>query len=157
MVESLDLGEALVDEREAMATYKRLDEQAGLSEKIATLLVINMGYTTREDLENWSGAQIDDKIIPAITDLDIPLDMSSRLERLIIAIREAAKVSSDRKQKGIMVDEDGPLPSEELRRLESLLFSRYKLCFSENKDAGGTMVSRLKPQFNKHCIGSGAS
>ena len=74
-----------------------------MSEKIATLLVMNMGYTTREDLEYWSGAQTDDKIIPATTDLDIPLDTSSRLERLIIAIREAAKVSSDRKQKGIVV------------------------------------------------------
>ena len=70
-----------------------------MSEKIATLLVINMGYTTREDLENWSGAQIDYKIIPAITDLDIPLDMSSRLERLIIAVREAAEVSSDRSRR----------------------------------------------------------
>ena len=51
MVESLDSGEALVDEREAMATYKRLAEHAGSSEKIATLLVSNMGYRAREDLE----------------------------------------------------------------------------------------------------------
>ena len=135
-----------------MATYKRLAEHAGSSEKIATLLVSNMGYRTREDLETWSGAQVDDKIIPGITDLDIPLVTSSRLKRLIIAIREAAKVSADRKQKGTVRGEDVPLPSEELRRLESLLFSKYRLRFSENEDAGGTMVSRLKRQFNRHCI-----
>ena len=77
MVESLDLGEALVDEREAMATYKRLAEKAGLSEKIATFLVSTMGCRTLEDLENVSEVQVDEKIIPAIADLDVPLVMGS--------------------------------------------------------------------------------
>ena len=39
MVESLDLDEALVDERRALVTYKRLAGKTGLSERIATLLV----------------------------------------------------------------------------------------------------------------------
>ena len=51
-VDSLDLGEALVDEKEALATYKRLAGKAGLSEKIATFLVNDMGCRTLEDLEN---------------------------------------------------------------------------------------------------------
>ena len=63
-----------------------------------------------------SEAQVDDKIIPAIADLDIPLVMSSRLKKLIKAIREAAKVSWDRKRKGTVEDEDVPVPSEELKR-----------------------------------------
>ena len=94
-VESLDLGEALVHEEEALATYRRLAEEAGLSERIATLLVSNMGYRTLEDLENVSGAQVEDKSIQAIIDLDIPLVTCSRLEKLIKAIRGAAEVSLD--------------------------------------------------------------
>ena len=64
-VESLDLGEALVDEKDALVTYKRLADKAGLSEKIATFLVSTMGCRTLEDLENVSEVQVDEKIIPA--------------------------------------------------------------------------------------------
>ena len=56
-VESLDLGEALVHKEEALATYRRLAEDAGLSERSATLLVNNMGYRTLEDLENVAEAR----------------------------------------------------------------------------------------------------
>ena len=105
-----------------------------------------------EDLENVSEAQVDEKIIPAIADLDVPLVMGSRLKKLIKAIQEAAKVSWDRKRKGAVEDEDVPLPSEELKRLESLFFSRYKLRIPADEDAGETVVSRLKRQLNKHCI-----
>ena len=38
--------------------------------------------------------------------------------------------------------------------MESLLSSRYKLRFSTDEDARGTVVSRLKRQLNKHCIRS---
>ncbi len=41
-----------------------------------------------------------------------------------------SQVSWDLKRKGTVEDEDVPLPSEELKRLESLLLSRYKLRFS---------------------------
>ena len=60
-VESLDLGEALVDEKDALVTYKRLAEKAGLNEKIATFLVSTMGCRVLEDLENVSEAQVDEK------------------------------------------------------------------------------------------------
>ena len=50
-----------------------------------------------------------------------------------------------------MEDEDVPLPLEELRRLESLLFNRYELCISAEEDAGEA-VSRSKRQLNKHLI-----
>ena len=99
------------------------------------MLVNNMGCGTLEDLENVAKAQVEDKSIPAITDLDTPLVMSSRLEKLIKAIRGAAEVSWDQKRKGTVEDEDVPLPSEEPKRLESLLFSRYKLRFSADEDA----------------------
>ena len=89
IVESLDLGKALVDEKKALVTYKRLAGKTGLSEKIATLLVSNMRCTTREDRENLSEAQVDDKIIPAITDLDIPWVMST--DRSIKVIRGPAR------------------------------------------------------------------
>ena len=82
MVKSLDLSESLVDEREALATYRRLAEESSLSEKIATLLVNNMGRKKLEDLEDLSEPQVEDKIIPAITQLDTPLVMGSRLKSL---------------------------------------------------------------------------
>ena len=111
-----------------------------------------MGYRTLEDLKNVSEVQVDEKIIPAIADLDIPLVMSSRLKKLSKSIREAAKVSWDLRREGAVEDEDAPLPSEELKRSGALFFSRYKLRFSADEDTGETVVSRLKRQLNKHCI-----
>ena len=49
-----------------------------------------MGYRALEDPENVSEAQVNE-IIPAITDLDVPLVISSRLKKLIKTIREAAR------------------------------------------------------------------
>ena len=124
-----------------------------MNERIATLLVSDMRCTTRKDREKPSEAQVDDRVIPAITDLNIPSVMSSRLKELIKAIREAAKVSWDLKRKGTVEDEDAPLPSES-KRLGSLLFRRYKPRSSANADAGETVVSRSKRQLNRHCIKS---
>ena len=76
-----------------------------------------MGYRTLEDLENVAEAQVDEQIIPAITDLDVPLVMDRRL-KLVKTIREAAKVSWDRKLKGTVEDKNGLLPSQVLKRLE---------------------------------------
>ena len=51
-----------------------------------------------------------------------------------------------------MEDEDVPFPSEDLRRLESLFFSKYKLRIPADEGAKETVVSRLRRQLNKHCI-----
>ena len=149
MIESCDLGETLADEEEALVTCKRLTGK--MNERIATLLVSNMRCTTLVNREDPSEAQGDNKIIPAITDLNISSAMSSRMKKLIKAIREAAKVSWDLKRRGTVEDEDAPLPSES-KRLGSLLFRRYKPRSSANADAGETVVSRSKRQLNKHCI-----
>ena len=94
-----------------------------------------MGRRTPRDLETLTEA--DEKIIPDITGLDVPLVMGNRLrEPIIKAIQETAEVSWDRKQKGSVKDEDVPLPSEELRRLESLFFNRYKLRIPAGEDTG---------------------
>ena len=110
------------------------------------------GCKTLEDLENVSEAQVNEKIMPAIADLDVPLVTSSRLKR-IKAIREGARVSWDRGRRGAVEHENVPLPSKELKRSGSLFFSRYKLRSSADEDAGETVVRRLKRQLNKHCIG----
>ena len=107
------------------------------------------GYSTLKVLENVSEAQVDEKIIPAIAELDVPL-VTNNQQRLIQAIREAAEVSWDLKRRGAV--EDVSLPSEELKRSGALLFSRYKLRFSADEDAVETVVSRLEHQLNKHCI-----
>ncbi len=60
---------ALRLQEDALVTYKRLAEKAGLDERIATFLVDTMGCRTLEDLENVSEAQVDERIIPAIADL----------------------------------------------------------------------------------------
>ena len=67
-------------------------------------------------------------------------------------ISETLLVSWDQKRKGTVEDEDVPLPSKEPKRLESLLFSRYKLRFSADEDAREAVVSCLKRQLSKHCI-----
>ena len=84
---------ALQLQEDALVTYKRLAEKTGLDERIATFLVNTMGCRTLEDLENVSELQVDEKIIPAIADLDTPLVMSSRLKKLIKTIQEVSKVS----------------------------------------------------------------
>ena len=98
-----------------------------------------------------SEAQVDEKIIPAITDLDFPLVMSSR-PKLIKTLRETVKVSWDQERKETVEDEDVPLPSKVPKRLGALFFGRHKLRFSADEGAGGTVVRRLKRQLNKHCI-----
>ena len=50
------------------------------------------GYITLEVHESVSEAQVDERVIPAIADLDVPL-VTNNQQRLIQAIREAAKVS----------------------------------------------------------------
>ncbi len=150
MIESCDLGETLADEEEALVTCKRLTGK--MNERIATLLVSNMRCTTLVNREDPSEAQGDNKIIPAITDLNISSAMSSRMKELIKAIRDAAKVSWDLKRRGTVEDEDAPLPSRKSKRLGSLLYSRYRLRSSANADAGKTVVSRSKRQLNRHCI-----
>ena len=108
-----------------------------------------MGYSTLEDLENVSEAQVDEKIIPAIADLDVPLVTNSQ-QKLIKAIRKAAKVSWDLKRKGAV--EDVPLPSEELKRSGALCFQQVQTALLRSQDAVETVVSRLKRQLTKHCI-----
>ena len=98
-----------------------------------------MGYSALEVLENVSEAQVDEKIFPAIADLDVPL-----------ATRRGNKVSWDLKRRGAV--EEVPLQSAELKRSGALLCSRYELRFSADKDAVGTVVSRLERQLNRHCI-----
>ncbi len=80
-----------------------------------------------------SEVQADERAIPDITDLDVPLVMGNRpREPIIKAIQEAAEVSWDRKQKGSVEGEDFPLPSEELG---------YKMRIPADEDAGETMVT----------------
>ncbi len=71
-VESFDLGESLVEERDAWVTYKRLAERADLSEEIATFLVSTMMCSTARTLKTLRG-----EMIPTIADLDIPLAIAA--------------------------------------------------------------------------------
>ena len=75
-------------QKDALITYKRLAEKSGLDERIAIFLVNIMGCRTLEDLENVTELQVDERIIPAIKDLDTPLVMVSRLKKLIKTIQE---------------------------------------------------------------------
>ena len=139
--------------KDAVVLYKSLTERASLDLRVSTLVASTIGCRTLGDLGNTSEVQAGERIIPDITDLDLPLVMGNRLrEPIIKAIQEAAKVSWDRKRKGSVEDEDVPLPSEELKRSESLFFNRYKLRIPADEDAGETVVNRLKRQLNKHCI-----
>ena len=75
--------------------------------------------------------------------------MNSR-QKLIKALRKAAKVSWDLKWKGAV--EDVPLPSEELKRSGALCFQQVQTALLRSQDAVETVVSRLKRQLTKHCI-----
>ncbi len=108
-----------------------------------------IGGRTLGDLRNTSEVQASERIIPDITDLDPPVAMGNRMrEPIVKAIQEVARISWDRKRKGSVEDEDGPLPSEELKRLESQVQRRIPA----DEDANETVVNRSKRQFNRHCI-----
>ena len=119
---------------------------------MAIILIMTLvAMITLEGRESASEAQVDEDIMPAIADLDVPLVMGRRPKKLIKATQETAMVSWDRKRKGSVENEMFPPPSEEAKRLEALLFCRYNLRMPADEDAGETAVNRLKRQLNKHC------
>ena len=87
-----------------------------------------------DGLEKISEESVDKEIIPNIDQLTTPFVQGSRLKKLIKAVKQASSVSWDRKKRGIVDDEETPLPSEELRRLEALFFARYKLRIPAEED-----------------------
>ena len=70
-----------------------------------------MGHRTFEDLKNMSEAQLNERIIPTIADLEVTLVVGSRLKKLIKLRRESAEVSWDPKRKEAVENEDVPSPS----------------------------------------------
>ena len=75
---------------------------------------------TLEDIKNAWEVQISEEIVSAIADLDVPLVMGCRPKKLNKAIQETAKVSWDSMCRVLVEDEDGFLPSEVVKRLETL-------------------------------------
>ena len=73
-------------QKDALVIYKRLTEKANLDLRVSTFVASAIGCRTLEDLENTSEVQADEKIIPAITDWDVPLVMCSQLKEPIKAI-----------------------------------------------------------------------
>ena len=128
MTESLDLGKALVDEKYACHIQTLSRQQAltrarhlpGQHHEVQdgnytdTTLV---AMITLEGRESVAEVQVDEDIILAIADLDVPLVMGGRPNKLIKATRETAMVSWDRKRKGSVEDEVVPLPSERVKNL----------------------------------------
>ena len=100
-------------QEDALVTYKRLAEKSGLDERIAIFLVNIMGCRTLEDLGNVTELQVDEKIVPAIANLDTPVVMSSRLKKLIKTVQGTSKVSLVYEHAEEKQSEDTPLPSEE--------------------------------------------
>ena len=139
-------------QEDALVTYKRLAEKSGLDERIAIFLVNIMGCRTLEDLGNVTELQVDEKIVPAIANLDTPVVMSSRLKKLIKTVQGTSKVSLVYEHAEETQSEDTPLPSEEMKRLETLFFDRYKLRIPAEEDADESVVSRLRHHLNKHRI-----
>ena len=103
-----------------------------------------MGHRTLKDLENMSEVQVDEKIIPAIADLEVTLVMGSRLRKLIKSRRGAWEVSWDPKRKETVEDEDVPLPSEEPRERDRGTGGREDHPSHSRFGRSTVMVSRQK-------------
>ena len=76
-----------------------------------------MGHRTLKDLEDMSKVQLNEKIIPAIADIEVTLVMGSRLKTLIKSRRKSAEVSWDPRRKETVEDKDVP---RHQRSLESV-------------------------------------
>ncbi len=86
-------------QKDALVVCKRLAEEAILDLRVSTLADSTIGCRPLEGLESTSEVQEDERIIPAITNLDVPLVMVSRLKEPIKAIQETARVSRDKSVK----------------------------------------------------------
>ena len=151
-LESLELGDVGVDEDAALVVFKDACAKAGLDDKVPEFLVKTVGCRILEDLEKITEDTVDTKIVSAIQGLPTPILQASRLKKLIAAVVQASSLSWDRKKRGIVDDEDTPLPAQELRRMEALFWNRYKIKIAAEEDAGETVVSRLKRQIDKNTL-----
>ena len=151
-LESLELGDVGVDEDAALVVFKDACAKAGLDDKVPEFLVKTVGCRILEDLEKITEDTVDTKIVSAIQGLPTPILQASRLKKLIAAVVQASSLSWDRKKRGIVDDEDTPLPAQELRRMEALFWNRYKIKIAAEEDAGETVVSRLKRQIDKSTL-----
>ena len=96
-----------------------------------------------------SEVQNDERIIPDITDLDVPLVMGSRLRKPIKATQETAKVSWDREREDAMEDEDFPRAVKEMKRLEIPFFRGHRPRIHVDKGVDGTMVMSPEAAYPK--------
>ena len=95
-----------------------------------------MGYRTLEDLKERGRGTGGRENHPSHLRLGHSTGHGSRLKKLNKSIRETARVSGDLRREGAVEDEDAPLPSKELKRSGALFFSKDKLRFSADEDAG---------------------
>ena len=149
---SLELNEVTTSEADAVKLYDEACAKVGLDAKVAKFLVSTVGCRGLEDLEKITEEQVDKQIIPAIADLDQGILQASRLKKLIAAVVQASAMSWDRKKRGATEDEDTPLSSQELRRLEAMFWARYRIRIAAEEDAGETVVSRLKRALDKNIL-----
>ena len=149
---SLELNEVTTSEADAVKLYDEACAKVGLDAKVAKFLVSTVGCRGLEDLEKITEEQVDKQIIPAIADLDQGILQASRLKKLIAAVVQASAMSWDRKKRGATEDEDTPLSSQELRRLEGMFWARYRIRVAAEEDAGETVVSRLKRALDKSIL-----
>ena len=149
---SLDLSEVSTTEGDAIKVYQEACTKVGLDGKVAEFLVKTVGCRELADLEKITEEQVDKQIVPNITELGQPILQASRLKKLIAAVVQASAISWDRKKRGAAEDEDTPLSSQELRRLEGMFWARYHISVAAEEDAGETVVSRLKRALDKCAI-----
>ena len=148
-LESLELGDIGVKEADALATFKDACAKAGLDEKVHVFLVKTVGCRILEDLEKISESAVDDKLIPAIENLAQPILQTSRLKKLIAAVVQSSALFWDKKKRGIVEDEDTPLPATELRRLEALFWARHRIKIAAEEDAGETVFRASSDSLTK--------
>ena len=77
--------------------------------------------------------------------------MGRRPKKLIKATQEIAIISWDQRRKGSVEDEDVSLPSEEVQRLEALLFCGYNLSSPADENAREA-VEREEPTSQLNTI-----
>ena len=90
---------ALQLQKDAVVIYKSLAERATLDLRVFTRVASTIGCRTLEDLGNTSEVQADERIIPDITDLDVPLVMGSRLREPIRQPRKQRRSSGTKSVK----------------------------------------------------------
>ena len=142
-------------ETEALVVFEALATKFSFNEQVAEYLVKTVGLRSIDDLRVafTDLDKLQPTVIDQVKDLQFPIVQAARLRQAVEAIRQAEELNWDRMKRGVQeTDDEIPLPSDVLKRMDAKFWARHKLKFAGDDDAGDTVVSKLRRALDRRNI-----